>query len=322
MSGKWTTDRMPDLTGKVAIVTGANSGLGFESTRALAQAGATVVMACRSRQRGETARIAILEEQPNALLDLMTVDNASLDSVRAFATAYRARYDRLHILLNNAGIMAVPRTESEDGFELQFGVNHLAHFALTGLLMELLVGTPGARVHNVSSSANFTGNINFDDLMGEQSYSRYGAYGQSKLANVLFTNELQRRLVAAGYETIANSSHPGLVMSNLQSTTVEHSGSKVEGLIYRLVGPLMAQDATEGVLPQLYGATAEEARGGVFYGPKWLLRGRPVATRAKDEAYDEAMGRRLWEISEKLTGVSYLPDGEPVPRQGQEQATA
>ncbi|MEL6151845.1 MAG: oxidoreductase, partial [Chloroflexota bacterium] len=242
MSHKWTQNDIPDLTGKLVVITGANSGLGFESTKAIAAKGATIVMACRNMEKGEKARQDVLKLEPGATLDLMQLDNASLESVRAFAGAFKAKYDRLDILLNNAGVMAIPRTLTEDGFETQLGVNHLAHFALTGLLLDVIVNTPNARIHNVSSSANYMGNINFDDLMGEQDYSRWGAYYQSKLANVFFTFELQKRLKAAGYDTIANSSHPGLVMTNLQTTSVEQSGTGFEAFMYRLVEPIMAQD--------------------------------------------------------------------------------
>ncbi|MEO1443504.1 MAG: oxidoreductase [Chloroflexota bacterium] len=306
MSHKWTQNDIPDLTGKLVVITGANSGLGFESTKAIAAKGATIVMACRNMEKGEKARQDVLKLEPGATLDLMQLDNASLESVRAFAGAFKAKYDRLDILLNNAGVMAIPRTLTEDGFETQLGVNHLAHFALTGLLLDVIVNTPNARIHNVSSSANYMGNINFDDLMGEQDYSRWGAYYQSKLANVFFTFELQKRLKAAGYDTIANSSHPGLVMTNLQTTSVEQSGTGFEAFMYRLVEPIMAQDVSMGVLPQLFGSTATDAKGGVFYGPKTFnLRGYPAEKKANKEAYDDAALAQFWAMSEELTGVKY-----------------
>ena len=179
----WTQADIPDLNGKVAVVTGANSGLGFESTKELARHGATVVMAVRNMEKGEKAEADILKEVPGAKLDLMNLDNADLSSVQAFADTFKQKYDRLDILMNNAGVMAIPRQETADGFEMQLGVNHLAHFALTGLLLGVLTNTPGARVHSVSSSAAFNGQINFDDLMGEEEYSRWAAYGQSKLAS-------------------------------------------------------------------------------------------------------------------------------------------
>jgi NAD(P)-dependent dehydrogenase (short-subunit alcohol dehydrogenase family) len=234
------------------------------------------------------------------------LDNASLASVRAFAAAFKAKYDQLDILLNNVGIMAIPRQETVDGFEMQLGVNHLGHFSLTGLLLDVILKTPKARIHNVTSSAHFTGSINFDDLMGKQSYSRWGAYGQSKLANVFFTFELQKRLSAAGVDTITNTSHPGLVIGNLQANSVAQSGTNMEAVLYRIIQPLIAQDISMGVLCQLYGCSAVEAKGGVFYGPQWFnMRGYPAKKQANKAAYDAAALKRFWEVSEKLTGVTY-----------------
>ncbi|MCB0059524.1 MAG: SDR family NAD(P)-dependent oxidoreductase, partial [Caldilineaceae bacterium] len=235
-------------------------------------------------------------------------DNASLASVRAFADAFKARYDRLDILLNNAGVMAIPRALTEDGFEMQLGVNHLAHFALTGLLLDVITATPKARVHSTSSSAAFMGAINLDDLMGEKSYGRWTAYGQSKLANAAFATELNRRLQAAGHSTIANSSHPGFVMTNLQTTSMVESGTPLsERIFYGLLAPVMAQDVNMGVLPQLYGSTAPDAKGGVFYGPKTLrMRGYPAEQKCNDALQDADLLNRFWEASEELTGVRYL----------------
>jgi protochlorophyllide reductase len=306
MNQKWTQDDIPVLSGKVIVVTGANSGLGFECSKTLAAKGATVVMTARNLQKGETACQEILREQPTAALDLMKLDVGDLSSVRAFAAAFKEKYDRLDILLNNAGVMAIPRQETPDGFEMQLGVNHLGHFALTGLLLDVITRTPNARIHNVSSSANYTGTINFDDLMGEQKYSRWAAYGQSKLANVVFTFELQKRLSATGHDTIANTSHPGLVVGNLQANSVQQSGTGFEGLLYRVIEPILAQDIHMGVLPMLYGMTAEDARGGVFYGPRTFnLRGYPAEKKANKEAYDAGVLKRFWEVSEQLTGVEY-----------------
>lgn len=308
MSNKWTQNDIPDLSGKVVVITGANSGLGLASTKALAAKGATVVMACRNLNKAEQAKAEVLAGDRNAKLDVMELDNASLASVRAFADAFKAKYDRLDILLNNAGLMAIPRTLTEDGFEMQLGVNHLAHFALTGLLLDRLTQTPNARVHNVSSSAAFNGVIDLDDLMGEKVYSRWGAYGQSKLANAAFATELNRRLQAAGHDTISNSSHPGLVMGNLQENSLAESDSPfLERVLYRLLAPIIAQDMSMGVLPQLYASTASEARGGVFYGPKTLrLRGYPAEQKCNDALNDATLLKRFWEASEKLTGVHYL----------------
>lgn len=308
MSNKWTQNDMPDMTGKVVIITGANSGLGLESTKEIAAKGATVVMACRSLRKAEEAKADVLRQVPQAKLDVMALDNASLDSVRAFAAAFKAKYDRLDLLLNNAGVMAIPHAKTEEGFEMQFGVNHLAHFALTGLLLDLLTSTPNARVHNVSSSAAFGGKIYFDDLMGDKTYNRWAAYGQSKLANAVFATELNHRLKAAGYDTIANSSHPGLVMTNLQTNSLQQSGAPLsERILYGLIGPLIGQDIRMGVLPQLYAATAPGAKGGVFYGPKtFRVRGYPAEQPCNDALDDAALRQRFWEVSEELTGVRYL----------------
>ena len=306
MSKNWTQKDIPNLDGNVIIITGANSGLGFECARILAEKGATIVMAVRTIAKGEQAKADILKDNPQAQLDVMALDVGDLSSVRAFADAFKAKYDRLDILLNNAGVMAIPRQETADGFEMQLGVNHLGHFALTGLLLDLIVKTPNARIHNVSSSANYTGTINFDDLMGEKNYGRWEAYGQSKLANVFFTFELQKRLISAGFDTITNTSHPGLVLTNLQANSVEQSGTGFEAFLYRLIEPIMAQDIGMGVLPMLYGSTVEEAKGGVFYGPRLFnMRGYPAEKKANKEANDDQALKRFWDISEELTGVNY-----------------
>lgn len=306
MKRNWTQKDIPDLTGKIIVVTGANSGLGFESSKTFAEKGATVVMTARNMTKGETARADILKVMPGASLDLIQLDVGNLASVREFAAAFKAKYDRLDILLNNAGVMAIPRQETPDGFEMQLGVNHLGHFALTGLLLDVITKTPKARIHNVTSSANYSGKINFDDLMGKQNYSRWGAYGQSKLANVFFTFELQKRLTAAGFDTITNTSHPGLVLGNLQANSVAQSETKMEAVLYRIAQPIMAQDISMGVLPMLYGMTAEDAKGGAFYGPRTLnLRGYPAEKKANKAAYDDAALRRFWEVSEQLTGVHF-----------------
>lgn len=308
MSNKWTQNNIPDMTGKVAIITGANSGLGLESTKAIAAKGATVVMACRNMSKAEKAQADVMRSVPNAKIDVMQLDNASLASVKAFADAFKAKYDRLDLLLNNAGVMAIPRTETEDGFEMQIGVNHLGHFALTGHLIDLLTSTPNARVHNTSSSAAFGGALNLDDFMGTSNYGRWDAYGQSKLANAAFATELNRRLQSAGHSTIANSSHPGLVMTNLQTNSLQESGAPLlERVGYRLLAPVLAQDVDMGVLPQLYASTAPDAKGGVFYGPKTMrLRGYPAEQKCNDALEDAPLLKRFWELSEQLTGVSYL----------------
>lgn len=305
---KWTQANIPDLTGKIIIVTGANSGLGLECTKTFAEKGATVVMAVRSIQKGEDAKADILKQHPKARLDLMKLDVGDLKSVREFADAFKSKYTRLDILLNNAGVMAIPRQLTPDGFETQLGVNHLGHFALTGLLLDVITQTPNARIHNVSSGANYIGKINFDDLMGEQKYGRWDAYCQSKLANVFFTFELQKRLSAAGYDTIANVSHPGLVMGNLQANSMAQSGTGGgEGILYQVGRPFLEQDIRMGVLPMLYSMTAPQAKGGAFYGPRMFnVRGYPAEKKVNKSAYDADALKRFWDVSEQLTGVAYL----------------
>ena len=297
----WTTAEIPDQTGRIALITGANSGLGLESARALAGHGATVVLACRSRRKGEVARDALLPAATGGL-EVLELNLADLASVRAGAHWLADQYGRLDILLNNAGVMGTPRRLTHDGFELQFGTNHLGHFALTKALLPLLDERPGARVVTVTSGAQYFGRIAFDDLQGEARYDRWAAYGQSKLANVMFALELQQRLTAAGRPAISLAAHPGLARTNLQPASVAAANSKLEGLAYRLMDPLF-QSAAMGALPQLYAATAPEARGGEHYGPdQWGgMRGWPTQVRIAPAALDPNQRRRLWEVSEALT---------------------
>lgn len=304
----WTANDIPDLTGKIAIVTGSNGGLGLEAVKELTRKGAQVVMACRNLDKADAARKSVLASNPGAKVEVMKLDNADLSSVKAFADAYKEKYDRLDILFNNAGVMAIPRKTTKDGFEMQLGTNHLGHFALTGHLNELLAKTPGARVGNTSSSAAFYGKINFDDLMGENKYKRWDAYGQSKLANAVFATELDRRFKAAGQDTISNSFHPGLVIGNLQEESLNQSGSPfMEKVMYKLFGAMIGQGFDMGVLPLLYGITATEAKGGVFYGPKKMrVKGYPAEQKCNDALNDTATLQRFWEVSQELTGVSYL----------------
>lgn len=310
---RWTLNHMPDQSGRIVIITGANSGLGLDTTRALARAGAHIVMACRSPHRSQAALETVQQEIPHASLELMPLDLSSLQSVHAFADTFRRAYTRLDLLINNAGLMATPRQLTEEGFEMQFGVNHLGHFVLTARLIDLLVATPNSRVVTLTSSANWFGTLDFEDLMGEKNYSRYGAYCQSKLANVVFGTELHRRLEAAGVETISNSAHPGLVMTNLQQRATHQSGSRIESIVYDQLLGSFAQSSEMGILPQLYAATAPQAQGGKLYGPKFHVRGYPRAVRPNRAALDPATRHRLWTISEELTGVRFeVPHTQPV----------
>lgn len=297
-NGKWTTDNIPDQTGRVAIVTGANSGIGYETARPLAHKGATVIMASRNETKGQAAAQQILDEKPSGTVEVMVLDLADLDSIKHFAQAFQERYDRLDLLINNAGVMMIPeRQTTPQGFEMQFGTNHLGHFALTGLLIDTLLATPGSRVVNVSSMAHQFGSITLDDLQSKETYSPSGAYGQSKLANILFTNELGRRFQAAGSSSIAASSHPGWTATNLQ----QHSR------MAQLLNPIVAQKPPMGALPTLYAATADDVHNGDFFGPRGLMgmRGHPKKAQASDRSQDEAMAAGLWTASEELTGVQY-----------------
>jgi len=305
--GKWTISNIPDQSGKVVIVTGANSGLGFETARALAAKGAQVVMACRNQGKAEAAAQEILAEFPQAKVDLMSLDLADLASVRAFADSFNKRYQKLDALCNNAGIMAIPYRQTADGFEMQFGVNHLGHFALTGLLLEALKAAPGARVVTVSSMAHRLGKIDFDNLRGEKSYRRWPAYGQSKLANLLFTYELQRRLDAAGIPVLAMAAHPGWSSTNLQYAGPRMDGSRLMLKANQIANNLFGQSQRMGALPTLYAAAAPDAAGGAYYGPDGFheTRGYPVRVFSNQRSQDRAVAARLWEVSEALTGVKY-----------------
>jgi NAD(P)-dependent dehydrogenase (short-subunit alcohol dehydrogenase family) len=295
---RWTSENMGDQDGRVAIVTGSNSGIGKVAAGELARKGATVVMAVRDVTRGEEAAAGLRDDRDGGDLVVMELDLADLASVRAFTNAYRQRFDRLDLLVNNAGVMMPPASRTADGFELQFGTNHLGHFALTGRLMDLLLATEGSRVVTVSSMAHKWGGIDFDDLQWEKrNYSKGGSYGQSKLANLLFTYELQRRLDLAGVDTIATAAHPGWTATNLQRS----SG------LFRMLNPLMAMKPWQGALPTLMAATGKEVRGGEYYGPRGFqeMRGYPGQVDSNEASRDEGTARRLWEVSEQLTGVSF-----------------
>ena len=300
----WSEADIPDQSGRIALVTGANSGLGLETARALAQGGATVLLACRQRSRGEAVRQQLLP-LARAGLEVIDLDLADLASVAAAASQVQREFGRLDLLINNAGVMAPPRRLSRDGHELQFAVNHLGHFALTTALLPLLKQQSGARVVTVSSGAHYFGRIAFDDLQGERRYDPWTAYGQSKLANVMMALQLQEQLVAAGSSTLSIAAHPGLARTNLQPSSVAAKGSWIEGLAYRLLDPLF-QSAAMGALPQLHAAVAPDARGGALYGPDGLanLGGWPVACKIAAAALDGSQRRRLWQASEELCGFS------------------
>jgi NAD(P)-dependent dehydrogenase (short-subunit alcohol dehydrogenase family) len=308
MADNWTTTDISDQGGKVAVVTGANSGLGLATARELARAGAGVVMACRSAGKGEAAAASIRSELANAAVEVAPLDLADLGSVREFAEQRAASGLALDLLINNAGIMAAPRRLTKDGFESQFGTNHLGHFALTGLLLPALLKAPAPRVVTVSSFLHRRGTMRFDDLQGERKYDRWGAYGQSKLANLMFCFELQRRATEAGGRVGASflslAAHPGYASTNLQFAATDRFYEKAFGWIGNR---LLAQSADMGALPTLYAATVPGLPGGTFVGPggRKEQRGYPTVVTAARKAYDEEDWRRLWVVSEQLTGVHY-----------------
>ncbi len=321
---RWTTADIPSLDGDTVVVTGANSGLGFEATTAFARAGATVVMACRRVDRGERAaaeiRASIGEghdagsddstdagSDDSVTLDVRECDLASLDSVRAFAGEIATEYAAVDVLCNNAGVMAIPRRETEDGFETQLGVNHLGHFALTGRLFPLLRASDGeARVVTQSSGAHETGEMDFTDLNWTESYDKWGAYGRSKLANLLFAYELQRRVDAADGDVRSVACHPGYADTNLQIRTARESGNPLLKIGMRVANAVLAQDAQTGALPMLYAATAD-VDGGAYVEPGGFMnmRGRPTVGRSSDASYDRDDARQLWGHSVDATDVEF-----------------
>jgi len=298
----WTAESIPDQTGRIAIVTGANSGIGYETAHALANKGATVIMACRNQEKGDAAARQIRDEKPRATVETMQLDLGDLDSVRAFADEFQRQYDRLDLLINNAGIMHPPLGKTKQGFETQFGVNHLGHFALTGLLLDLIIRTPHARIVTVSSMAHRFGRIDFEDLNAEKGYRANAAYGQSKLANLLFTYELQRKLQAAGNGTIAVAAHPGWTATNLQ----QHSG------VVRFFNHFFAQTSAMGALPTLRAATAPDVQGGDYYGPgkRMEMVGYPIKVQSNGRSHDAEVAAQLWTVSEDMTGVRYQGLGD------------
>jgi NAD(P)-dependent dehydrogenase (short-subunit alcohol dehydrogenase family) len=305
MSSRWTADQMPDQSGRIALITGGNSGLGLEAAKQLAAKGARVVITARDMAKGEAALAEIRAHAPQASAELAQLDLASLDSIRAFADRFPSETapDGLDLLINNAGLMAPPRRTTADGFELQLGTNHLGHFALTGRLLSTLTARPGARVVTVSSGAHRMGRIDFDDLQGERRYRRWRAYGQSKLANLLFAFELDRRLREAGAPVASVAAHPGYAATNLQSA----AAPRLDRLVMVVSNRVIAQSAAMGTLPILYAATEPDLPGGSFAGPDGPgeQRGHPTVVRARATAYDTGVARRLWEVSEQLTGVRY-----------------
>lgn len=310
MANKWTTSDIPSLEGKIAIVTGANSGIGYETAAELAGHGATVIMACRNPDKANKAAEALRERQPAGTLEVMQLDVSDLDSVKSFVQAFTERFPKLDILCNNAGVMGGPKiTRTRHGFESMFGTNHLGHFALTGLLIDTLKATPGSRVVAVTSMAhrNIDG-LNLDDPNFENTeYGIFDAYAKSKLANLTFCLELDKRLKAAGLNITATAAHPGYTATNITSGA-NPDGNKVKDFFVKLGDVLLAMPAPKGALPTLYAATAPDITGGEYIGPDGPFQffGSPARVKYKATASDPATGKRLWDISEKLTGIQFL----------------
>jgi NAD(P)-dependent dehydrogenase (short-subunit alcohol dehydrogenase family) len=301
----WTITRTSRLDGKTAVVTGANSGLGFQTCRQLASHGAHVVMACRDAKRGQDALERLRADVPEADAELRSLDLADLSSVQAFAE----RLDGpVQLLINNAGVMALPHRQTADGFEMQFGTNHLGHFALTGRLLGALKAAPGARVVTVSSQMHRIGRINFADLQSERRYQKWLAYGQSKLANLLFAGELSRRASAAGLDLRSLAAHPGYATTNLQTTGPEMGGNKLMVRMAGLGNAMFGQPDANGAIPIVYAATEPDAQSGQYIGPDGLFHMRGSGAKPGKptrKALDQATAARLWDVSQELTGVTY-----------------
>lgn len=302
----WTFDNIPDLQGKTIIVTGGNSGLGYESVKAFAQKGAKVILACRNLAKGEKAKSDILSEKPKGDIQVMQLDLANLASVKTFAEQFKQQNKQLNVLLNNAGIMATPNIKTDDGFEAQIGTNHLGHFALTAHLLPLLKATPMSRVVNVSSLAHKGGKMDFDDLMFEKGrkFKPMSAYGQSKLANLLFTYELQRFFETNNIDCIATAAHPG--GSNTRLANHFETGWLMTQVSKIARGAM--QSAAVGALPQIRASVDENVKGGDYFGPSGIgeMFGYPVLVKSNTTSHKVEDAKRLWDISESLTGVKYL----------------
>ncbi len=300
---KWHEADVPDQSGRVVVITGANTGIGYQTASVLAYRGAHVVLAVRDLEKGNAALSRIVAASPSADITLQALDLTSLASVRTAADALRSAYPRIDLLINNAGVMLTPKQTTMDGFELQFGTNHLGHFALTGLLLGHLLPVHGSRVVTVSSMGHrMRAAIHFNDLQWERSYNRGAAYAQSKLANLLFTYELQRRLTTADQATIAVAAHPGS-----SNTELTRNLPRIIKPIADVVGPMLFQSAAMGALPTLRAATDPDVQGGQYYGPDGFgeQRGHPKVVGSSAKSHDEGLARRLWTVSEELTGVSF-----------------
>ncbi|MDP9240037.1 MAG: oxidoreductase [Actinomycetota bacterium] len=304
----WTADDIPDLSGRTALVTGANSGLGFHTALQLGKHGARVLMAARDATRGQQALVRARAAAPDASFELVSLDLADLSSIHSAADDLATRADMLDILVNNAGVMAIPYQQTADGFEKQLGTNHLGHFALTGRVLPQLLAAPAPRVVTVSSGAHRSARgIRFDDLQSQASYSPLGAYAQSKLANLLFAAELDRRAGAAGTTLVSAAAHPGLAATSLMQARPGQPTSRLMSVGAKVAFAVFGQSGAAGAWPQLYAATMPDVIGGEYFGPSGMgeQRGHPQRVGRADAANDEASAARLWEMSAELTGVTY-----------------
>jgi NAD(P)-dependent dehydrogenase (short-subunit alcohol dehydrogenase family) len=319
----WTAAEIPNLKGKTAIVTGGNSGLGYETALELAGHGAHTISACRDPAKAKGALDRIKAARPEAVVEALSLDLASLASIRAFSKTIHERFQKVDILVNNAGVMAIPRRTTADGFEMQFGTNHLGHFALTGLLLDLVAASGAGRVVNVSSAAHRLGKMQFDDLQREKNYGKWSVYGQSKLSNLLFTSELQKRLEGAGLPVISVAAHPGYAATNLQFVGPQLEKSSFAESLSRLGNSLFAQTAEMGALPQLYAATAPDVKGNEYFGPDGFMQqsGYPTRVDRTKAAKSAADAETLWNKSVELTGVRFDILGGPT-KAGPPSATA
>ena len=310
-TGKWTAEQIPSQAGRTALITGANSGIGYQAALQLARHGAHVLLGCRNEAKGRGALERLLREArgangEGASAEVVQLDMASLTSIRDFAAAFIGRGIVMDLLINNAGVMALPKRElTEDGFERQFGTNHLGHFALTGLLLPALLAAPAPRVVTVASLAHRTGKIEFDNLQRERGYEGWDAYNASKLANILFAKELDRRARAAHSRLLSLAVHPGV-----STTSIFENGpgtTNLKAIMVKLLAPVMMQNDEAGALPTLYAATSPDTHGGEYIGPDGFgeLKGAPVVVQPRPQALDVAVGELLWAVSEELTGVHY-----------------
>lgn len=303
----WSLENLTTQDGRTVVITGGNSGIGYEAAKALGGKGARVILACRDAAKARDAADQITAGNDAANVEVVVLDLASLKSIRACADELRARYERVDVLINNAGVMAIPRRDTEDGFEMQLGTNHLGHFALTALLFPLLREATGARVVTVSSLAHHFGLINFLNLHGRMFYDPFMAYGQSKLANLLFTYELDRRLRAANVDVVSTACHPGIASTSLGYASPRMQGSPLGEMLVQLYTSIVAQSAAEGALPTLYAGFAEDAQGGDYIGPDGLgeMRGAPRKVSSSFMSQSQFIARQLWTVSEEATDIQF-----------------